>query len=94
MINPLEEAITQRAKVRILSVLSEKDRLSITQLSRLTGLNHNIVDKSVLDLKEMKLIKEYRVGYSRQIELNFRELNVNFTKKQGMTIDLVLARNK
>lgn len=89
MTDPLEEAICYRARIRILGALSENDRLSVTQLSRLTGLNHNIVDKSVSVLKELNLLKEYRVGYSRQIELGFKEFTVKFKKKQGMSIDLV-----
>jgi predicted transcriptional regulator len=88
MSNPLEEAIEYRSRVRILGVVSRERKLTITQLSRITGLNHMIVAKSVDLLQRMGLVRVYRLGSNNMVESSFNSLEVSFMKGEGMTIEL------
>jgi predicted transcriptional regulator len=85
---PLERAIELRSHVRILEVISKKEKLTITQLSRITGLNHMVVAKGVDVLQRMGLVRVYRLGSNHMVESNFNSLAVNFLKGEGMTIEL------
>ncbi len=85
---PLEEAIEYRSRVRILEVISWKEKLTITKLSRITGLNHMVVAKSVDVLQRMGLVRVYRLGSNHMVESSFNSLAVSFMKGEGMTIEL------
>jgi DNA-binding transcriptional ArsR family regulator len=89
MLDPLEEAIQLRSRVRILGVISKEEKLTITQLSRKTGLNHEVISGAVEVLQRMGLVKVYRMGYNHVVESGFRSLAVNFEKGIGMTMKLV-----
>jgi DNA-binding transcriptional ArsR family regulator len=84
----LEKAIGFKSKVRVLGAISEHGRIPVTKLSRVTGLNHEIINKSLETLRELNLVKEYRIGHNRLIESNFDRLSVTFEKKKGMTMSL------
>jgi DNA-binding transcriptional ArsR family regulator len=88
MTDPLEKAIGFKSKVRVLGAVAENERISVTHLSRITGLNHEIVNKSLETLRELNLVKEYRGGHNRLIESNFDKLSVTFEKKKGLTLSL------
>jgi predicted transcriptional regulator len=89
MLDPLEEAIELRSRVRILGVITREKKLTITQLSRLTGLNHEVITKAIEVLHRMNLVKVYKQGHNQIIESCFRSLAVNFEKGSGMKIVLV-----
>ena len=88
MLDPLEEAIELRSRVRILGVISREEKLTITQLSRKTGFNHEIIKDAVEVLQRMGLVKMYRMGYNHVVESGFKSLAVCFEKGIGMTMKL------
>jgi DNA-binding transcriptional ArsR family regulator len=83
MSDPLEEAIELRSRVRILGVISREKKLTVTQLSRITGLNHMVVTKSVDLLQRMGLVRKYRLGGNHMVESAFNSLEVSFMKGEG-----------
>jgi predicted transcriptional regulator len=89
MTDSLEEAIQFKSRVRILGAISKEGRLNITQLSRITGLNHYNVMKSIKVLKRIGLIKVYRKDHNHIIESSFQSLAISFEKGEGMTMELV-----
>jgi predicted transcriptional regulator len=86
LIVQLEKAIGFKSKVRVLGAVAENERINVTQISRKTGLNHEIINKCLETLRELNLVKEYRIGNHRIIESNFDRLSVTFEKKKGITM--------
>jgi hypothetical protein len=78
MFDPLEEAIELRSRVRILGIVTKEEKLTITQLSRLTGLNHEVISKAIEVLQRMRAHASC-----------FKSLAVNFMKGSGMKIELM-----
>ncbi|MHA2239440.1 MAG: MarR family transcriptional regulator [Candidatus Hodarchaeales archaeon] len=72
----------------MLGIISRERKLTITQLSRITGLNHMVVSKSVEVLQRMGLVRKYRLGGNNMVESAFNSLEVSFMKGEGMTIEL------
>jgi predicted transcriptional regulator len=89
MRDSLEEAIQFKSRVRILGAISKEGRLNITQLSRITGLNHYNVMKSIKVLKRIGLIKVYRKEHNHIVESNFQSLAICFEKGEDMTMELI-----
>jgi len=66
----LAELLFSRGRLKIIMALLEHGELNITELARLSGLNHITTDKHVRALEELGLVNERRLGRIRLVKLN------------------------
>ena len=66
----IAELLSSRGRLKILMALLEHGELNISELARLSGLNHVITNKHVRALEEMGLVSEERLGRIRLVKLN------------------------
>jgi DNA-binding transcriptional ArsR family regulator len=72
----------------VLQVLAESGELNISEVSRRTGLNYTSVERHLMKLKRMGLLREKRYGKIRIFEALFRSLTVSFEKGLGVTVEV------
>ncbi|OGD46113.1 hypothetical protein A3K69_01020, partial [Candidatus Bathyarchaeota archaeon RBG_16_57_9] len=75
-----EEILGSRGRVRVLQVLTESGELNISEVSRRTGLNYTSVERHLVKLQRMGLLREKRYGKIRIFEVAFRALRVVFER--------------
>jgi len=83
-----EELLGSRGRIRVLQVLAESGELNISEVSRRTGLNYTSVERHLVKLKRMGLLREKRYGKIRIFEALFRSLTVSFEKGLGVTVEV------
>ncbi len=83
-----EELLGSRGRIRVLQVLAESGELNISEVSRRTGLNYTSVERHLVKLKRMGLLREKRYGKIRIFEALFRSLTVSFEKGRGVTVEV------
>lgn len=66
----MEEVLSSRGRIRILSVLAKAGDLNISEIVKRTALNHLVVDRHLASLRDASLIREKRYGRIRIFELN------------------------
>jgi len=82
----VEEILGSRGRIRVLQVLTESGELNISEVSRRTGLNYTSVERHLMKLKELGLLKEKRYGKIRIFEAQFRSLGIVF--ERGRPVDV------
>ncbi|MBN2334087.1 winged helix-turn-helix transcriptional regulator [Candidatus Bathyarchaeota archaeon] len=82
----VEEILGSRGRIRVLQVLTESGELNISEVSRRTGLNYTSVERHLMKLKELGLLKEKRYGKIRIFEVQFRSLGIVF--ERGRPVDI------
>ncbi len=87
-----EELLGSRGRVRTLQVLAESGELNISEVSRRTGLNYTSVERHLVKLVKLGLVKEKRYGKIRIFQTLFQTLTVRFEK--GGTLDLEVIQAK
>ncbi len=83
-----EELLGSKGRIRVLQVLAESGELNISEVSRRTGLNYTSVERHLMKLKRMGLLREKRYGKIRIFEALFRSLTVSFEKGLGVTVEV------
>ncbi len=83
-----EELLGSKGRIRVLQVLVESGELNISEVSRRTGLNYTSVERHLMKLKRMGLLREKRYGKIRIFEALFRSLTVSFEKGLGVTVEV------
>ena len=83
-----EEVLGSRGRVRVLQVLSESGELNISEVSRRTGLNYTSVERHLVKLQRLGLLREKRYGKIRIFEVAFRSLRVIFERGRPISIDV------
>ncbi|MGC8656041.1 MAG: TRASH domain-containing protein [Thermoplasmata archaeon] len=61
---------------KVLRILSEDSRISINEISEITGLNRNTVRKIIIDLKKKGIIKKFTIELDRSNQGNTLFLEV------------------
>jgi DNA-binding transcriptional ArsR family regulator len=84
-----EEILGSKGRIRVLKVLSESGELNISEVSRRTGLNYTSVERHLMKLKKMELLKEKRYGKIRIFEVNFRRLSITFEQGRPVSIEVL-----
>lgn len=84
-----EEILGSKGRIRVLKVLSESGELNISEVSRRTGLNYTSVERHLMKLKKMELLKEKRYGKIRIFETNFRRLSITFEQGRPVSIEIL-----
>ena len=84
-----EEILGSKGRIRVLKVLSESGELNISEVSRRTGLNYTSVERHLMKLKKMDLLKEKRYGKIRIFEINFRCLSITFEQGRPVSIEVL-----
>lgn len=84
-----EEILGSKGRIRVLKVLSESGELNISEVSRRTGLNYTSVERHLMKLKKMELLKEKRYGKIRIFEANFRRLSITFEQGRPVSIEVL-----
>ncbi len=82
----VEEILGSRGRIRVLQVLTESGELNISEVSRRTGLNYTSVQRHLMKLKELGLLKEKRYGKIRIFEIQFRSLGIVFEKGRPVNL--------
>ena len=77
-----------RGRVRVLQVLSESGELNISEVSRRTGLNYTSVERHLVKLQRLGLLREKRYGKIRIFEVAFRSLRVIFEKGRPISLEI------
>jgi DNA-binding transcriptional ArsR family regulator len=83
-----EEILGSKGRIRVLQVLSESTELNISEISRRTGLNYTSVERHLIKLQKMGLLKEKRYGKIRIFETMFRVINIRFEKGRPIDIEI------
>lgn len=83
-----EEILGSKGRVRVLQVLSESSELNISEVSRRTGLNYTSVERHLVKLQRLGLLREKRYGKIRIFEVAFRSLRVVFEKGRPVSMDI------
>jgi DNA-binding transcriptional ArsR family regulator len=83
-----EEILGSKGRIRVLQVLSESTELNISEISRRTGLNYTSVERHLMKLQKMGLLKEKRYGKIRIFETLFRVMTIRFEKGRPIDIEI------
>jgi predicted transcriptional regulator len=65
MFIPLEEILSSKGRIKIIKILLNNCELSISEIVRLTRLNHNSVEHHLDSLKHIGLVSEKNFGRIR-----------------------------
>ncbi len=84
----VEEILGSRGRIRVLQVLTESGELNISEVSRRTGLNYTSVQRHLMKLKELGLLKEKRYGKIRIFQVEFRRLGIVFESGRPVNVQL------
>ena len=85
----IEEILGSKGRVRVLQVLSESGELNISEVSRRTGLNYTSVERHLIKLKELGLLKEKRYGKIRIFQTLFRSIIIRFDKGRPTNLEII-----
>jgi DNA-binding transcriptional ArsR family regulator len=83
-----EEILGSKGRVRVLQVLTESSELNISEVSRRTGLNYTSVERHLVKLQRLGLLREKRYGKIRIFEAAFKSLRVVFEKGRPVAVDV------
>ena len=89
-----EELLGSRGRIRTLQILAESGELNISEVSRRTGLNYTSVERHLVKLVKLGLIKEKRYGKIRIFQTLFQTLTVRFEKGGSLALELVQAKTE
>ncbi len=67
----IEQVFSSRGKTRLISVLFKLGEVNISKLARLTGLHHKLVEKYLMQLKNLDIVEECRYGRLRVFKINY-----------------------
>ena len=84
----VEEILGSKGRVRVLQVLTESSELNISEVSRRTGLNYTSVERHLVKLQRLGLLREKRYGKIRIFEAAFKSLRVVFEKGRPVAVDI------
>ena len=84
----VEDILGSRGRIRVLQVLTESGELNISEVSRRTGLNYTSVQRHLMKLKELGLLKEKRYGKIRIFEIQFRSLGIVFENGRPVNVQI------
>lgn len=83
-----EEILGSKGRIKVLQVLSESGELNISEVGRRTGLNYSSVERHLVKLEKMGLLKEKRYGKIRIFEIQFNSLSVVFERGRPINLDI------
>jgi DNA-binding transcriptional ArsR family regulator len=86
-----EELLGSRGRIRTLQILAESSELNISEVSRRTGLNYTSVERHLVKLAKLGLVKEKRYGKIRIFQAMFQTLTVRFERGGSLVIELTQA---
>jgi DNA-binding transcriptional ArsR family regulator len=84
----VEDILGSRGRIRVLQVLTESGELNISEVSRRTGLNYTSVERHLMKLKELGLLREKRYGKIRIFQVEFRSLGIVFENGRPVNVQL------
>jgi DNA-binding transcriptional ArsR family regulator len=84
----IEEILGSKGRIKVLQVLSESGELNISEVGRRTGLNYSSVERHLVKLEKLGLLKEKRYGKIRIFEAQFRSLSVVFERGRQVNLDI------
>jgi DNA-binding transcriptional ArsR family regulator len=84
----VEDILGSRGRIRVLQVLTMSGELNISEVSRRTGLNYTSVQRHLMKLKELGLLKEKRYGKIRIFEIQFRSLGIVFENGRPVNVQI------
>ena len=87
--NGIEEILGSKGRVRVLKVLSESGELNISEVSRRTGLNYTSVERHLVKLQKLGLLKEKRYGKIRIFQTLFRSVIIRFDKGRPTNLEII-----
>ncbi len=83
-----EEILGSKGRIRVLQVLAESGELNISEVSRRTGLNYSSVERHLIKLEKLGLLKEKRYGKIRIFEIQFNSLNIVFERGRLVNVNI------
>jgi predicted transcriptional regulator len=84
-----ELLLSSKARLRVFETVTMEGAISITSLSRSTGLNHSDTDRAVRCLVEAGLLIDEYHGRNRVIKPDFRSFQVLFIKDHGVETQII-----
>ena len=67
----IERIFSSKGKTRLVRVLFKLEEANISRIARATGLHHKLVEKYLLELKDLGIIEEHRYGRLRVFKINY-----------------------
>jgi DNA-binding transcriptional ArsR family regulator len=89
-----EELLGSRGRIRTLQVLAESGELNISEVSRRTGLNYTSVERHLVKLGKLGLVKEKRYGKIRIFQTLFHTLTIKFEKDGALAIEFTKVKEE
>jgi DNA-binding transcriptional ArsR family regulator len=83
-----EEVLGSRGRIRVLRVLAESGELNISEVSRRTGLNYTSVERHLVKLEKLGLVREKRYGKIRIFQTLFHILTLRLEKGGVLTLEM------
>ena len=83
-----EEILGSRGRIRVLRVLAESGELNISEVSRRTGLNYTSVERHLVKLEKLGLVREKRYGRIRIFQTLFHILTLRLEKGGDLTLEM------
>ena len=84
----VEELVGSKGRVKILRALVDSGELNISQICRKVGMNYTAVDRNILILEDMGLIRQRWYGKIRMIDVTFDEFSIRFKRQHGIDIKI------
>jgi DNA-binding transcriptional ArsR family regulator len=89
-----EEVLGSRGRIRVLRVLAESGELNISEVSRRTGLNYTSVERHLVKLEKLGLVREKRYGKIRIFQTLFHTLTLKLEKGGDLTLEMTRAKEE
>ena len=86
-----EEVLGSRGRIRVLRVLAKSGELNISEVSRRTGLNYTSVERHLVKLEKLGLVREKRYGKIRIFQTLFHVLTLRLEKGGDLTLEMTRA---
>ena len=89
-----EEVLGSRGRNRVLRVLSESGELNISVVIRRTGLYYTSVERHLVKLEKLGLVREKRYGKIRIFQTLFHTLTLKLEKGGDLTLEMTRAKEE
>ncbi|MHC1590763.1 MAG: ArsR/SmtB family transcription factor [Candidatus Helarchaeales archaeon] len=78
---PLEQVLSTGSRVKILSILSERGELNISEIAKKCRINHNSCLDHLEALKKARVVEEKRFGRIRIYRIRTENMKIMALKK-------------
>jgi predicted transcriptional regulator len=76
------EELAKRSTIRVIEIISEQERIKISDLARKSNLGYKSTNQNIKRLANMGLVRDYYNGNNRYIEPTFQKITMIFERDE------------